>query len=116
VGQGQALDLALYDAQLAMLANGASNVLVGGQDAARLGNAHLNIVPYQLFDTADGTVVVTVGNDRQFVVLAKVLGRPDLAQDEDYRTNAAPVAPATRWCRCWSSWCVSGPRPSWSRT
>lgn len=91
-GQGQAVDLALYDAQLAMLANAASNVLVGGQDAGRLGNAHPNIVPYQLFDTADGTVVVTVGNDRQFVVLAEVLGRPDLAQDEDYRTNAERVA------------------------
>ncbi len=91
-GQGQAVDLALYDAQLAMLANAASNVLVGGSDAGRMGNAHPNIVPYQLFDSADGTVVVTVGNDRQFVVLADVLGRPDLAEREDYRTNAARVA------------------------
>jgi crotonobetainyl-CoA:carnitine CoA-transferase CaiB-like acyl-CoA transferase len=91
-GEGQAVDLALYDAQLAMLANAASNVLVGGQDAGRMGNAHPNIVPYQLFDTADGTVVVTVGNDRQFVVLADVLGRPDLAEHEDYRTNSARVA------------------------
>jgi crotonobetainyl-CoA:carnitine CoA-transferase CaiB-like acyl-CoA transferase len=91
-GEGQSVDLALYDAQLAMLANVASGVLVGGEEATRLGNAHPNIVPYQLFDTADGTVVVTVGNDRQFALFCEVLGRPDLADHPDYGTNRARVA------------------------
>jgi crotonobetainyl-CoA:carnitine CoA-transferase CaiB-like acyl-CoA transferase len=91
-GEGQAVDLALYDAQLAMLANVASSALVGGGDAPRLGNAHPTIVPYQLFETADGTVVVTVGNDRQFALLCDVLERPDLAQHPDYRTNRDRVA------------------------
>jgi crotonobetainyl-CoA:carnitine CoA-transferase CaiB-like acyl-CoA transferase len=91
-GQGQTVDLALYDAQLAMLANVASGVLVGGTEATRYGNAHPNIVPYQLFETADGTVVVTVGNDRQFAALCEVLGRPELAEHPDYRTNPGRVA------------------------
>jgi len=91
-GEGQSVDLALYDAQLAMMANVASGVLVGGRDAARLGNAHPNIVPYQLFDTADGTVVVTVGNDRQFALFCEVLGRPELAEHPDYRANPGRVA------------------------
>jgi crotonobetainyl-CoA:carnitine CoA-transferase CaiB-like acyl-CoA transferase len=91
-GQGQQIDLALYDAQLAMLANVASGVLVGGGDAARLGNAHPNIVPYQLFDTADGTVVVTVGNDRQFAAFCEALDRADLAASPAYRTNPQRVA------------------------
>jgi crotonobetainyl-CoA:carnitine CoA-transferase CaiB-like acyl-CoA transferase len=91
-GQGQAIDLALYDAQLAMLANVASGVLIGGRDSRRLGNAHPNIVPYQLFDTADGSVVVTVGNDRQFVAFCAVLDRPDLAEHPDFRTNPGRVA------------------------
>ncbi|RIV17173.1 CoA transferase [Alicyclobacillaceae bacterium I2511] len=90
-GVGQAIDMALYDAQIAMLANVASNVLVSKQDAVRLGNGHPNIVPYQLFHTKDGDVVLTVGNDRQFQSLCKQLNLENLAQDPRYLTNASRV-------------------------
>ena len=95
-GLGQAVDLALYDAQLAMLANVASGALLSGSEAARFGNAHSNIVPYQLFDTADGSIVVTVGNDRQFRAFCEVLGRPELADDPAYATNDQRVAARDR--------------------
>lgn len=90
-GLGQQIDMALYDAQLTMLANVASNVLLAGGDAGRLGNAHPNVVPYQLFRTADAALVVAVGNDRQFLAMCEVLGRPELAGDPSYATNAARV-------------------------
>jgi crotonobetainyl-CoA:carnitine CoA-transferase CaiB-like acyl-CoA transferase len=86
-GLGQSVDLALYDSSLVMLANVASNALIAGVDATRFGNAHANIVPYQLFDTADGSIVVAVGNDRQFRDFCAVLGRPELADDPAYATN-----------------------------
>jgi crotonobetainyl-CoA:carnitine CoA-transferase CaiB-like acyl-CoA transferase len=86
-GQGQAIDLSLYDSSLAMLANVASSALVSGREAIRYGNAHASIVPYQLFATRDGSVVVAVGNDRQFRSLCEVLGRPELADDPAYATN-----------------------------
>lgn len=91
-GQGQAIDLALYDSQIAMLANVASSALVSGADATRYGNAHASIVPYQLFRTRDGSVVVAVGNDRQFRLLCEVLERPELADDPAYATNDQRVS------------------------
>lgn len=91
-GQGQAIDMALYDSQVAMLANVASNVLVGGSDAPRLGNGHPNIVPYQLFETRDGAVIVTVGNDRQFKNFCDHLSLPQLYEDPRYATNPQRVA------------------------
>lgn len=90
-GQGQAIDMALYDAQIAMLANVASNVLIGGKNAQRLGNQHPNIVPYQLFQTSDGAVIVTVGNDRQFKSFCDELGLFPLYEDSRYATNSARV-------------------------
>ena len=72
-GVGQHIDLALFDCQLAMLANVASNYLVGNVQPPRFGNAHANIVPYQAFETADGHVLVAVGNDTQF---AEALAEP----------------------------------------
>ncbi|MDQ0189916.1 CoA transferase [Alicyclobacillus cycloheptanicus] len=90
-GEGQAIDMALYDAQIAMLANVASNVLISGKDAPRLGNGHPNIVPYQLFHTRDGAVVITVGNDRQFRHFCDELGIPPLYEDERYATNPMRV-------------------------
>lgn len=86
-GEGQCIDMALYDAQIAMLANVASNVLVGGQDASRFGNGHPNIVPYQLFHAKDGDVVIAVGNDRQFKAFCEGIGCPGLAEDERYVSN-----------------------------
>ena len=91
-GEGQHIDLALLDVQVATLANQAMNYLVGGQVPQRMGNAHPNIVPYQTFATRDGYLVLTVGNDDQFRRLAEIMGRPDLPADERFATNAGRVA------------------------
>lgn len=90
-GQGQMIDLALLDSQVAVLANQALNYLVGGKTPGRLGNAHPNIVPYQTFETADGFIIVAVGNDRQFTEYCRIIGIPDLADDERYKTNRGRV-------------------------
>ena len=90
-GVGQHIDLALHDCQLAMLANVGSGALVSGDDAARWGNQHPTVVPYQTFETADGVVVIAVGNDRQFAVLMSILGADSLATDERFATNGARV-------------------------
>jgi crotonobetainyl-CoA:carnitine CoA-transferase CaiB-like acyl-CoA transferase len=90
-GEGAHLDMALLDTQTGVLANQAMNYLVSGQAPRRMGNAHPNIVPYQVFPVSDGHVIVAVGNDRQFAKFVRVLGRPDLAQDERFRTNADRV-------------------------
>ncbi|HEY6005291.1 MAG TPA: CaiB/BaiF CoA-transferase family protein [Anaeromyxobacter sp.] len=90
-GKGQHVDLALLDVQVATLANLAESYLVTGRPPARLGNAHASIVPYQAFATRDGHVVVAVGNDAQFARLCEVAGRPELAADPRFATNAARV-------------------------
>lgn len=92
-GVGQQIDMALYDCQLAMLANVGSAALVSGSEPRRYGNGHPTVVPYQLFDTSDGQVVVAVGNDAQFAAFAtRLLGRPDLAADDRFTKNSARVA------------------------
>lgn len=91
-GEGTTIDLALFDTQLAMLANQASNALVGGRDPQRLGSGHPNIVPYQPFQAADQPVIIAVGNDRQFAKLAAILGHAEWASDPAFATNAARVA------------------------
>ena len=90
-GEGQHVDLALFEAQAAMLANQATNFFVSGAAPTRMGNAHPNLAPYQPFRTADGQVVVAVGNDLQFRALCRVLGEEALADDERFRTNADRV-------------------------
>ena len=90
-GVGQFLDLALLDSQVAVLANQASNYLVGGKVPGRLGNAHPNIVPYQTFETVDGHIIMAVGNDRQFTEFCTIIGVPELAGDERFKTNRARV-------------------------
>jgi crotonobetainyl-CoA:carnitine CoA-transferase CaiB-like acyl-CoA transferase len=91
-GRGQAIDIALFDAQAAMLANQASNWFVSGEVPRRLGNAHPNLAPYQPFPTLDGAVVIAVGNDGQFRALCLALGDPALAADDGFRSNAQRVA------------------------
>ena len=91
-GAGQFIDVALYDAQVAWLANQNMNYLVGGQVPGRLGTAHPNLVPYQSFATRDGHVMLAIGNDAQFSALAECVDDPGLAADPDYSTNAARVA------------------------
>ncbi|MCB1956471.1 MAG: CoA transferase [Rhodocyclaceae bacterium] len=90
-GAGQYIDMALLDVQVACLANQAMNYLVGGVPPARLGNAHPNIVPYQDFPTADGYMILAVGNDSQFARLCTEAGAPELAADLRYATNRARV-------------------------
>ncbi len=90
-GLGQHIDMALYDCQLAMLGNVASGYLISGEEAGRFGNGHPTVVPYENFPTADGRVVIAVGNDRQFVLLAGLLDRPDLATDERFAKNAGRI-------------------------
>ncbi|MFP3944523.1 MAG: CaiB/BaiF CoA transferase family protein [Alphaproteobacteria bacterium] len=94
-GEGQHLDVALLDCQAAMLANQAMNYFASGVPPRRMGNAHPNIVPYQVFATADGYVVLAVGNDVQFAALCRVAGAEELARDPAYATNKARVANRT---------------------
>lgn len=91
-GQGQYLDLALLDSQLAGLANIASNALISGQTPPRLGNAHPNIVPYQTFAASDGEFVLNVGNDGQFAQLCAVIARQEWRSDPRFATNPQRVA------------------------
>ncbi|MBZ7925454.1 CoA transferase [Ensifer adhaerens] len=90
-GEGQQIDMALLDCMTGVLANQALNFLVSGKAPRRLGNAHPNIAPYQVFPTSDGHLIVAVGNDRQFVKFCTLLGRAELATDERYLTNALRV-------------------------
>lgn len=91
-GEGQWVNLALLDVQVAVLANQAMNALVSGNPPQRLGNAHPNIVPYQAFATRDSHIILAVGNDSQFAKFAQVAGQPDLATDPRYATNPQRVA------------------------
>ena len=91
-GEGQHIDLALFDTQVAWLANQAMNYLVGGVVPKRQGTAHPNIVPYQVMPSADGYFMLAVGNDGQFARFCGVLGEPALATDPRYATNASRVA------------------------
>jgi formyl-CoA transferase len=91
-GEGATIDLALFDTQLAMLANQAENALISGEDPPRQGNTHPNIVPYQPFDAADQPIIIAVGNDRQFARLAEICGHPEWAADPRIATNEARVA------------------------
>ena len=90
-GEGQYLDISLFDSQLAWLANVASNYLISGRLPKRYGNAHANIVPYQSFAASDGWLVITVGNEKQFEALCNVIGKPDLCQDARFATNSTRV-------------------------
>ncbi len=90
-GQGQAIDMALLDTQVAMLANLGANYLTTGVAPQRAGNAHQNIVPYQVFEVADGHMILAVGNDTQFARYCEVAGRPELARDPRFARNADRV-------------------------
>ena len=90
-GLGQVVDMALLDSQVAMLANLGANYLVTHQPPRRAGNAHQNIVPYQVFEVADGHLILAVGNDGQFDRFCRAAGCEALAGDERFATNAARV-------------------------
>jgi crotonobetainyl-CoA:carnitine CoA-transferase CaiB-like acyl-CoA transferase len=90
-GQGQAIDMALLDTQVAMLANLGANYLVTGVAPQRAGNAHQNIVPYQVFEVADGHLILAVGNDGQFAKFSQLAGHPEWPQDARFTRNADRV-------------------------
>ncbi|WKZ36051.1 MAG: CoA transferase [Anaerolineales bacterium] len=90
-GEGQHLDISLFDSQLGWLANVASNYLISGNLPKRYGNAHANIVPYQSFRAHDGWFVITVGNDKQFEGLCSAIDKPELTADPRFSTNSARV-------------------------
>ncbi len=90
-GKGRHIDAALLDVQVAMMANQASNHLVGGITPKRMGNAHMNVVPYQVFETLDGHIVLAVGNDGQFARFCALAGAAALAQDARYATNSGRI-------------------------
>lgn len=90
-GRGQYIDMSLLDVATAVTANQGFNTLATGKAPGLTGNAHVNIVPYQVFPTSDGHVIVTCGNNGQYSRFCDVLGRPDLATHEDYNTNPKRV-------------------------
>ncbi|MDC8774544.1 CaiB/BaiF CoA transferase family protein [Roseateles albus] len=90
-GEGQVIDMALLDTQLAMLANLGANYLCTGQVPTRMGNAHQNIVPYQAFEASDGHLILAIGNDHQFAKFCAIAGFPAWAQDPRFSTNAQRV-------------------------
>jgi crotonobetainyl-CoA:carnitine CoA-transferase CaiB-like acyl-CoA transferase len=90
-GEGQLVDVSLLDTQVALLANVASNYLVGGAPPRRLGNAHPNIAPYEAFRARDRWFALAAANERQWATLCQAIGRPDLQEDARFATNGARV-------------------------
>lgn len=90
-GCGQHIDLALFDVQASMLANQASNYFVSGESPGRMGNAHPSLAPYQVFATRDGSIVIAVGNDTQFVAFCRSADISAVGDDPRFRTNALRV-------------------------
>ncbi|MDH4150026.1 MAG: CoA transferase [Betaproteobacteria bacterium] len=91
-GQGQYIDMALLDTQVAWLANQNSNYLIGGTPPVRMGNAHPNVVPYQTFATRDGSIILAIGNDGQFRRFCNAAGIADAADDARFASNALRIA------------------------
>jgi crotonobetainyl-CoA:carnitine CoA-transferase CaiB-like acyl-CoA transferase len=91
-GEGQHIDMSLLDVQVSVLANQALFYLASGKSPKRMGGAHPTVVPYQNFPVSDGSyIIIAVGNDAQFARFAEILGLPELAKDERFRTNAGRV-------------------------
>jgi len=105
--------MALFDTQLAMLANQATNALISGKDPPRQGNTHPNIVPYQPFDAADQPIIIAVGNDRQFARLAEICGHPEWTGDERFASNSARVANRGEMVRLVSETIRQRPAADW---
>ena len=112
-GEGQYIDRALLDVQVAMLANMGSNYLNSGKPPKRWGNAHPNIVPYQTFQCADGYIIVATGNDGQYQKFVDVGGRGDLAFDERYATNPLRVKNRDELVPLLAAMVLAQPREFW---
>ena len=112
-GEGATIDMALFDSQLAMLANQASNALLSGKDPPRQGNTHPNIVPYQPFDASDQPIIIAVGNERQFKRLAEICGHPEWVGDPRFASNEARVANRDEMVRLVSDAIAQRPAAEW---
>jgi len=112
-GEGAIIDMALFDTQLAVMANQASNALVSGKDPPRQGNTHPNIVPYQPFEAADQPIIIAVGNERQFARLAAICGHPEWPSEERFSSNAARVANRAEMVRLVSEAIRKKPAAEW---
>src|SRR5690606_24416472 len=95
-GEGQRIDMALLDTQVSVLGNQNLNYLVSGKVPVQMGNAHMNIAPYEVLPVQDGFFILAVGNDGQFQRFCKVVGLDHLATDPDFSTNPARVANRAR--------------------
>jgi crotonobetainyl-CoA:carnitine CoA-transferase CaiB-like acyl-CoA transferase len=112
-GQGQRIDVSLFDSQLAGLANVASNVLFTGEDAPRLGNAHPSIVPYETFAASDAPFVLAVASEPLWITLCHTLGRADWLHEPRYVNNAARVANRTALCADLAALFATQPAAHW---
>jgi crotonobetainyl-CoA:carnitine CoA-transferase CaiB-like acyl-CoA transferase len=113
-GRGEYVDIGMLDVQVSFLANQAMNYLISGRPPMRNGNRHPNIQPQDVFACRDGHVVLAVGSDGQFAKLCEVLGRPDLARDERFATNAARVANNPELTKLIASVLVTDDMAAWS--
>ena len=95
-GEGQHVDMALFDTQISALGNQNLNYLVSGKSPVQMGNAHMNIAPYEVMPVKDGHIILAVGNDGQFARFCAVVGLDELPADPDFATNPARVANRTR--------------------
>ncbi|MEQ8738826.1 MAG: CaiB/BaiF CoA-transferase family protein, partial [Hoeflea sp.] len=91
-GEGQMIDMALFDTQAGILGNQNLNYLISGEAPVQMGNAHMNIAPYEVFPVSDGHVIIAVGNDGQFQRFCKLLNNDAMAADPDFQTNPSRVA------------------------
>ncbi|MEY4978991.1 MAG: Formyl-coenzyme transferase [Pseudomonadota bacterium] len=112
-GKGRHIDAALFDVQVAMLANQGANQLIGHKTPRRMGNAHPNIVPYQVFPTRDGHMVLAVGNDGQFAKFCEVAGQPAVSRDVRFSTNPARVAHRAQLVPLLTGWTLARDTQDW---
>jgi len=112
-GEGAYLDLSLLDCQVAALANVASNYLVSGEAPRRYGNAHPNIVPYEVFEAADGPFILAVGNDAQWRRCCTVLGHPEWSDDARFASNSARVEHRNELTALLRTRLAEAPRDEW---
>ena len=112
-GHGCHIDAALLDVQVAMLANQASNFLVGGVTPRRMGNAHVNVVPYQVLPTKDGHIVLAVGNDGQFARFCQLAGHPEVARDARFASNSQRIEHRTQLIELISGWMLRRTTQGW---
>ena len=113
-GRGRHIDAALLDTQVAMMANQASNFLVGGKVPKRMGNAHLNVVPYQVFPTKDGHMVIAIGNDGQFGRFCQLNGAPEVANDPRFVTNEARLGHRDELAEIITAWLLTRSTLEWT--